>query len=64
MVREIEQQEHLVIPDSINYDNIHSLSTEGRNKLKKVKPETIGQATRISGVNPSDIAVLMVYLKT
>lgn len=63
MVEEINRQENLLIPDKINYDQIKSLSAEGVSKLKKVKPETIGQASRISGVTPSDIAVLMIYLK-
>jgi len=63
MVDEINRQENLVIPDKINYDQIKSLSSEGVAKLKKVRPETIGQASRISGVTPSDIAVLMIYLK-
>lgn len=63
MVLEIQKQENMEIPLSINYPKIKSLSTEGRNKMMKVKPETIGQASRISGVSASDIAVLMVYLK-
>ncbi|MCC5925729.1 MAG: tRNA uridine-5-carboxymethylaminomethyl(34) synthesis enzyme MnmG [Bacteroidetes bacterium] len=63
MVEEINRQENLRIPDKINYQGIKSLSSEGVAKLSKVKPETIGQASRISGVSPSDIAILMVYLK-
>jgi tRNA uridine 5-carboxymethylaminomethyl modification enzyme len=63
MVEEVNRQENLRIPDKINYSNIKSLSSEGVIKLGKVKPETIGQASRISGVTPSDIAILMVYLK-
>ena len=51
------------IPKDINYDLITNLATEARQKLKKVKPETIAQAIRISGVNPSDIAILTVYLR-
>ncbi|MBI3578660.1 MAG: hypothetical protein HY089_04520, partial [Ignavibacteriales bacterium] len=46
-----------------DFGKIKSLSTEGREKLSKVKPESLGQASRISGVTPSDISVLMVYLK-
>ncbi|MDA3819851.1 MAG: tRNA uridine-5-carboxymethylaminomethyl(34) synthesis enzyme MnmG [Candidatus Delongbacteria bacterium] len=46
----------------LDYDNIQSLSTEGRQKLKKIQPKTIGQASRISGVSPSDISVLLVYI--
>jgi tRNA uridine 5-carboxymethylaminomethyl modification enzyme len=63
MVEEINRQENLIIPDKINYNQIKSLSSEGQVKLSKVRPETIGQASRISGVTPSDIAVLMIYLK-
>ncbi|MCH8569426.1 MAG: tRNA uridine-5-carboxymethylaminomethyl(34) synthesis enzyme MnmG [Balneolales bacterium] len=63
MVEEMQQKESFRIPLKINYDSIHSLSTEGRVKLKKVRPETIGQAGRISGVSASDLSVLMVYLK-
>ncbi len=51
------------IPDNIDYSKVDNLATEARQKLEKVRPRTIDQATRISGVNPSDIAILMVYLK-
>lgn len=51
------------IPDDVDYKKIDNLATEARQKLEKVRPRTIDQATRISGVNPSDIAILMVYLK-
>lgn len=50
------------IKDNIDYDQITALSKEAREKLKKVKPITLGQASRISGVSPSDISILMVYL--
>jgi tRNA uridine 5-carboxymethylaminomethyl modification enzyme len=63
MVRELEKQENMEIPERIEYSNIKSLSTEGVQKLSKIKPETIGQASRISGVSASDVSVLMVYLK-
>lgn len=63
MAEQMDQQEHFEIPEIINYGKIHSLSSEGKQKLERVRPETIGQASRISGVSPSDIAVLMVYLK-
>jgi len=62
MVRQIREKEHMRIPEKINYMNLQSLSSEGRQKLMRVRPETIGQASRISGVSASDIAVLMVYL--
>ena len=51
------------IPEDINYEKIDNLATEARQKLEKIRPRTIEQATRISGVNPSDISILMVYLK-
>lgn len=63
MVEELSQKEHTAIPMAISYDKIKSLSSEGRDKMKKVRPETIGQASRISGVSASDVAVLMIYLK-
>lgn len=50
------------IPESIDYDEIKGLRNEAQEKLKRIRPENIGQASRISGVNPADIAVLMVYL--
>ncbi len=62
MVRQIREKEHMRIPEKITYQNLQSLSSEGRQKLSRVRPETIGQASRISGVSASDIAVLMVYL--
>lgn len=52
-----------LIPDDINYDEVDNIALEAREKLKKVSPRTIGQASRISGVNPADISVLVVYLE-
>jgi len=63
MVEEMKQKEESPIPMDIKYEKIKSLSSEGRSKLDKVKPETIGQASRISGVSASDLSVLMIYLK-
>ncbi|HIR49153.1 MAG TPA: tRNA uridine-5-carboxymethylaminomethyl(34) synthesis enzyme MnmG [Candidatus Faecimonas gallistercoris] len=51
------------IPEDINYDKIPNLASEARQKLREVRPTTIGQASRISGVNPADISILMVYLR-
>ena len=51
------------IPSDINYDNIHNLASEAKQKLKLIQPTSIGQALRISGVNPADISLIMVYLK-
>lgn len=64
MVEELNRQENTEIPQRIDYEKIKSLSNEGKDKLSKIKPETIGQASRISGVSASDVAVLMVYLKS
>ncbi len=55
--------EKIKIPEEINYDNIHNLASEARQKLSDIRPTTIAQASRISGVNPADISILMVYLK-
>ena len=63
MVKELANKEQIKLPESLDYDRIKSLSTEGRQKMKKIKPETLGQASRISGVSASDISVLMVFLK-
>jgi len=63
MVEELAQKENTPIPASLDYSKIKSLSSEGLQKMSKIKPETIGQASRISGVSASDVSVLMVYLK-
>jgi tRNA uridine 5-carboxymethylaminomethyl modification enzyme len=62
MVKKMNGLEEQVIPNSFNYENISSLSNEARQKFKKIKPQTLGQASRISGVNPSDVQILMVYM--
>ena len=59
-LQKIEEKE---IPDDINYDDVKNLASEAKQKLNKVRPKTIAQASRISGVNPSDISILAVYLK-
>ena len=51
------------IPEDIDYSKVRNIATEARQKLQTVRPLTIGQASRISGVNPSDITMLLVYLK-
>lgn len=58
----IKRLESLKIPDDISYSELVSISTEGRQKLNKIKPENIGQAGRISGVSPSDVNILLMYL--
>ncbi len=62
-IERLERYEHKRIPLTMNYLLIKSLSTEAREKLERVKPRSIGQASRISGVTPSDISILLVHLK-
>jgi tRNA uridine 5-carboxymethylaminomethyl modification enzyme len=62
LVEKMNRLEDLSIIDNFNYDIVTSLSFEGREKLKRTRPATIGQASRISGVSPSDISVLMLYI--
>ena len=57
------KQEEKQIPKDINYSEIPNLASEARQKLERVNPETIGQALRISGVNPADISILLIYLR-
>lgn len=59
-MRELEDKK---IPEDIDYDAMHNLASEAKQKLKEVKPTSLGQALRISGVNPADISILMIYLK-
>lgn len=62
LVDKMSQLEELIIPDNFNYEKIISLSNEARQKFNKIRPRTLGQASRISGVNPSDVQILMVYM--
>ena len=59
----LKQLEDIKIPEKINYKDVLNLASEAKQKLEMIRPETLGQASRISGVNPSDIAILSVYLK-
>ena len=61
--KKLEDLENKKIPDNIDYDKVNNIASEARQKLKEVKPTSIGQALRISGVNPTDISLLMIYLK-
>jgi tRNA uridine 5-carboxymethylaminomethyl modification enzyme len=61
-VQKMKDLEQATIPGQFDYDRLTSLSREGRDKLKRIRPHTLGQAGRILGVSPSDIAILMVYL--
>ncbi|MFD1707839.1 tRNA uridine-5-carboxymethylaminomethyl(34) synthesis enzyme MnmG [Siminovitchia sediminis] len=62
-VEKLKKLENKKIPENIDYDAIHGIATEARQKLKKVRPLSIAQASRISGVNPADISILLVYIE-
>ncbi len=62
LVKRMSLMENTIIPESFEYDHISALSAEAMQKFKKIKPRTLGQASRISGVNPSDVQILMVYM--
>ncbi|MBC7936876.1 MAG: tRNA uridine-5-carboxymethylaminomethyl(34) synthesis enzyme MnmG [Rhizobacter sp.] len=62
LVSKMSQLENLAIPANFNYEKLSSLSNEARQKFIKIQPRTLGQASRISGVNPSDVQILMLYM--
>ena len=62
-VKKMLKLEEKQIPSDIDYSKVKNIATEARQKFEKIRPLTIGQASRISGVNPSDITMLLVYLK-
>jgi tRNA uridine 5-carboxymethylaminomethyl modification enzyme len=62
LVERMSQLEDLEIPERFDYTRIASLGNEAREKLEKIRPRTLGQASRISGINPSDVQILMVYM--
>ncbi len=62
LAKKMNRMDDLAIPDSLNYNEMVSVSFEAREKLSKIKPVTVGQASRISGVSPSDIAVILIHL--
>jgi tRNA uridine 5-carboxymethylaminomethyl modification enzyme len=62
LVKKMSQLEDLIIPENFDYGKLVSLSSEARQKFTKIRPHTLGQASRISGVNPSDVQILMVYM--
>ena len=64
LISKMEKLENLKIPIEFDYLKLKTISTEGKEKLHKIKPRSLGQASRISGVSPSDISVLLVYLKS
>ena len=63
-VEKFKKLEKKLLPEDIDYEQINGISLEGRQKLNKHKPHSVGQASRISGVSPADISVLLVYLQT
>lgn len=63
-VDKMNKMESLIIPTDIDYNNIHNLALEAKEKLSKINPETIGQAMRISGITPSDITMLMMHIRS
>ena len=60
--KKLNKLEDIKIPEEFDYDKLHSISTEGKEKLNEIKPVSIGQASRISGVSPSDINILLIYM--
>lgn len=63
-IEKFKSLENKLIPENIDYDNVNGIRLEARQKLKKFRPNSIGQASRISGVSPADISVLLIYLQT
>ena len=62
-VKKFRKLEEKILPENIDYEQIKGISLEGRQKLNKFKPNSIGQASRISGVSPADISVLLIHLQ-
>jgi len=60
--KKFDKFDEINIPSTINYKMINSLSSEAKEKLNDIKPETLGQASRISGISPSDLSVLMLFI--
>lgn len=63
-VQQFRKTENMKIPEDLDYDQVPSLRNEARQKLKEIRPVSIGQASRIMGVNPADVSVLLIYLKS
>ena len=63
-VRQFKKAEQRLLPEDIDYSSIHGLRLEARQKLDKVRPKSLGQASRISGVSPADVSVLIIWLES
>ena len=63
-VEQFKKMENKLLPDNVNYNDIHGLRLEARQKLDKIKPKSLGQASRISGVSPADMSVLIIWLES
>ena len=64
LIKQMQEQENIELNTDFDYNNIKGLRIEAIQKLNEIKPLNLAQASRISGVNPADIAVIMIYLKT
>jgi tRNA uridine 5-carboxymethylaminomethyl modification enzyme len=62
MVEKMMRLENIILKPDLDFTSINSLSSEAVEKLNKIKPKTLGQASRISGISPSDVSVLMIYV--
>ncbi|MFC0525956.1 tRNA uridine-5-carboxymethylaminomethyl(34) synthesis enzyme MnmG [Pontibacillus salicampi] len=62
-IERMRKMENKKIPEDIDYDDIHGLASEARDRLKEVRPLSVGQASRVSGVNPADVSILLVYIE-
>ncbi|MYL34437.1 tRNA uridine-5-carboxymethylaminomethyl(34) synthesis enzyme MnmG [Pontibacillus yanchengensis] len=62
-IERMRKMENKKIPDDIDYDDIHGIASEARDRLKEVRPLSVGQASRVSGVNPADVSILLVYIE-
>ena len=60
---QFKKLENKIIPENIDYDDVSSLRIEAKQKLKEIRPLSIGQASRISGVSPADISMLLIYIQ-